>query len=248
MLDLFLSLLGNIGIIALIVFAFERLGIVRVDAAWMVLSFSLFCIYFFTVSKGGNIISIDGLIPHLNWNWGGKIASIFLWIVGLLLLSTLVKGFKLADAGFTWKQRQGSVRPAIIVVIFFLGLQLILSYTLGNGPNYDTEKLLYQALMPGLDEEPMFRGILLYCMSLAVISQRFNLFRVRLNIAGLLLVILFGMLHGLMYSSGEWHLSLMSILITGVYGFILLWLRERTGSLVFPILAHNLVNLAGQFV
>lgn len=248
MLDLFLSLLGNIGIIALIVFALARLGAVRVNLAWMALSFLLFGSYFFTVSKGGNIIPIDALFPHLNWNWGGKIASIFLWIVGLFALNRLVKGFTLADAGFTWQQNPGSVRPAVIAVILFIGLQLTLSYTLGNGPNYDTEKLLFQALMPGFDEEPMFRGILLYCMSLAVITQRFNLFGARLNIAGLLLVILFGMLHGLMYSGGEWHFSLMSILITGSYGFILLWLRERTGSLMFPILAHNLVNLAGQFV
>ncbi|MCU8075916.1 MULTISPECIES: CPBP family intramembrane glutamic endopeptidase [unclassified Shewanella] len=248
MLDLFLSLLGNVGIIVLIVFFFERLGKVNVNIGWMALSFFLFTAYFITVLKGGNIIPLDKLIPDLNWNWGGKVASILLWIVSLFLLKTFVKGVKLADAGFTWKQNLGSVKPAVIVIILFIGLQLILSYSLGNGPNYDTEKLLYQALMPGFDEEPMFRGILLYCISFAVVSQRFNLFGAKLNIAGLLLVILFGLVHGLMYSGGEWQFSLISILITGFYGFILLWLRERTGSLVFPIIAHNLVNLAGQFV
>ena len=35
----------------------------------------------------------------------------------------------------------------------------------------------------------------------------------------------------------------VSILFTCLYGLVFLWLRERTGSLIFPILAHNLVNV-----
>jgi len=32
-----------------------------------------------------------------------------------------------------------------------------------------------------------------------------------------------------------------------VCGFGLLWLRERTGSVVIPIIAHNLINGLGSF-
>ena len=35
----------------------------------------------------------------------------------------------------------------------------------------------------------------------------------------------------------------VSILFTCLYGLVFLWLRERTGSLIFPILAHNLANV-----
>ena len=35
----------------------------------------------------------------------------------------------------------------------------------------------------------------------------------------------------------------VSILFTCLYGLVFLWLRERTGSLIFPLLAHNLVNV-----
>lgn len=40
----------------------------------------------------------------------------------------------------------------------------------GNGPDYDAEELLYQATMPRFDEEPMFRGIIHYTLSLAFVS------------------------------------------------------------------------------
>lgn len=246
--DLFFSLSANVGIIAIVVLVLARIGVLRVNLVWGFISLGLFCAYFITVLKGGSLIPLERLFQELNWNWGGKIASILLWMLVLLLLKLTDNTFKFSDAGFTWKQKTGSVKPATIAVVFFILLQLVLSYLLGNGPNYDAEKLLYQALMPGLDEEPMFRGVLLYCMSLALISARFQFFGAKLNIAGVLLVILFGLVHGLMYSAGEWHFSFISILITGSYGFILLWLRERTGSVVFPIVAHNLVNFAGQFV
>lgn len=35
---------------------------------------------------------------------------------------------------------------------------------------------------------------------------------------------------------------LYDFLLTGVPSFLLLWMRERTGSIVMPILAHNIAN------
>jgi membrane protease YdiL (CAAX protease family) len=130
----------------------------------------------------------------------------------------------------------------------FIILQIVVSLFWSGEPNYDLETLLYQATIPGFDEEPMFRGILLFCISLAIISERYSLGGASINIAGLLLVVLFGLVHGVMFNGGEWHFSFPAILLTGGYGFILLWLRERTGSLVFPILAHNSVNFVGQLI
>jgi len=91
-------------------------------------------------------------------------------------------------------------------------------------------------------------GVLLFCISLPIVSKRYSLASAPINIGGLLLVLLFGLVHGVMFSAGEWYFSFTSILLTGGYGFILLWLRERTGSLVFPILAHNSVNFVGQLI
>jgi hypothetical protein len=248
MLEFFLSVSVHLGFISLLLLILAKMKRVTINSKWAALSLVLFLIYFVVLLTGSEIIPVNKIIPDLNWNWGGKIAGIFLSLVVLFLLMRFNHDFKAADAGFTLKQKTGSCKPAFIVTILFLFLQLILSAFLGDGPDYDVEELLFQALMPGLDEELMFRGLLLYTLSFAIISTRFNILGAQINVAGLLLILLFGLVHGIMYSSGEWYFSLITLLLTGSYGFILLWLRERTGSLIFPIIAHNLVNFSGQFV
>jgi hypothetical protein len=247
-LEFSLSFFSHAGFIFVIVLTLTKMKKVTINLNWGALSLIIFFGYFLAVFTGSELIPVNRIIPDLSFNWGGKITAILLWIVTLFLLIRLNANFKAADAGFRLKQTEGSIKPAVIVTILFVFLQLILSTILGEGPNYDFEQLVFQATIPGFDEEPMFRGLILYTFSLAVISSRINIFGAQINIAGLLLVLLFGLLHGIMYSGGEWHFSIISLSITGVYGFILLWLRERTGSLVFPIIAHNLVNFSGLFV
>lgn len=246
--DLLISIMINVAIVALIAFVLERKGIVKINFVWIMVALALIFLYGVALFNGGKWIPLNDYFTDLQWNWGGKIAAILLWVLALFALCLSQKQFKIAEAGFTFKQHRGAIIPSLVVIMFFIVLQLLLSYTLGNGPDYDAEELWYQATMPGLDEEPMFRGVLLYIVSLAIVSSRINLLGAQINVAGLLLVLLFGLIHGLMYNAGEFHFSLMSMSLTGFYGLILLWLRERTGSLVFPILAHNLVNFAGQFV
>ena len=248
MLEFFLSVSVHVGIIFIIVLILAKLKKVTINSKWAAISLALFFGYFVVLLIGGEIIPIDKIIHDLSWNWGGKIAGVFLWILVLFLLIRFNPNFKAADAGFTLKQKTSSFKPAFIATILFIILQLMLSALLGDGPDYDIEELLFQATMPGLDEEPMFRGIILYTLSLAIISKNYNVLGAKINVAGLLLVVLFGLVHGIIYSTGEWHFSCITIIITGVYGFILLWLREKTGSLIFPIVAHNLVNFSGQFV
>lgn len=247
MLDFGLSFLFHSGIILVIAVTLAKMKKVTINLNWAVLSFILFFGYFLAVFIGSELIPVYKIIPDLSFNWGGKITAILLWMVTLFLLTRLNSNFKAADAGFRLKQTTGSIKPAIIVTILFVFLQLILSVFLSDGPDYDIEKLVFQATIPGLDEEPMFRGLILYMFSLAIVSSRINVYGAQINIAGLLLVLLFGLVHGVMFSGGEWHFSFVSLLITGFYGFILLWLRERTGSLIFPIVAHNLVNFSGVF-
>src|SRR5690606_38722701 len=233
-----------LGIVATIILILKLLGKVEIRWKWLLLSLALFILYFLAIIIG---IPLEPIFGQLSWNWGGKLLAIFLWMFALIATLRLKPGFKMADAGFTFRQHQGSIKPTLIVIVVTLTFHLLLTYALG-GSSYDTEELWFQGLMPGLDEEPMFRGILLYFLTLALISSRINLLGAHLNLAGLLLVIVFGLAHGLQFAGGAWNFSAVSILITGLYGFVLLWIRERTGSLVFPIVAHNAINFLGQFV
>lgn len=246
--DFLFSLSVHIGCLIPFVLILAKMKKVTISPKWAGISYLLFMGYFLAVVMGSSIIPIAKVIPDLSYNWGGKILAILVWLIVLFMFCRVIPNFKLADAGFTLKQQTGSVKPAVIVVILFILLQLILSVLEADGPNLELEGLLFQATMPGLDEEPMFRGLILYTLSLAVASKGFNFFGARINVAGLLITLIFGLAHGVMYSGGEWQFSAVAILITGVYGFILLWLRERTGSLLIPIIAHNLINFSGMFV
>ena len=52
---------------------------------------------------------------------------------------------------------------------------------------------------------------------------------------------LFGVVHGLGWDDGV-QVSVEAMLWAGVPGLVLVWLRERTGSLVLPVVAHDLAN------
>lgn len=246
--DLYLAVFANISVILALVLLLLAFKKVHINLSWSLISLVIFVCYVFALFKGGEVIPLNHLFEEMSWNWSGKIAAIGLWAIVLLALVRFKQGFCLADAGFTFKQNEGSIKPAVITSCLFVVLQAVVSFFWSGSPRVDLETLFYQATMPGFDEEPMFRGVLLFCISLAIVSKRYSIMGAPINLGGMLLVILFGLVHGVMYSSGEWHFSLAAIILTGSYGFILLWLRERTGSLVFPILAHNSVNFIGQLI
>lgn len=83
------------------------------------------------------------------------------------------------------------------------------------------------------------RGLLLLALNEA--------FRGRWQIAGIGLgwggvISTFGLTHALGYSEGAFSFDIMSFAMTGVPALILLWVRERTGSVVWPIILHNFAN------
>jgi membrane protease YdiL (CAAX protease family) len=185
-----------------------------------------------------------GLIPSFigeDWNWIGK---------GLALIITLaiasMPGFGWRRSGLTLRQDRSGIVAALIVSL----LMIVLFTWLALGPNEEptsAETYAYQLTMPGLEEEPFYRGILLLALSEA--------FRGRLRALGidwswgaLLTSILFGLTHAFAFDDGAFSFDLMPFLMTGVPALILVWLRERTGSLLLPILLHNYANSIGHFV
>ena len=86
--------------------------------------------------------------------------------------------------------------------------QIVITLALGGADGVDTEIGFYQATMPGFDEEPMFRGIILLTLSLGIVSNRFNVFGAQLNIAGLVFALLFASVHGVSVATVKFTLLL----------------------------------------
>jgi membrane protease YdiL (CAAX protease family) len=97
--------------------------------------------------------------------------------------------------------------------------------------------------MPGLEEEPFYRGILLFALDQA--------FRGRVRVLGVdwgwgavLSCALFGLAHALSYHRGQFAFDPLTMALTSLPSFIAVWMRLRSGSLVFPVLLHNFGNSA----
>src|SRR5690606_186112 len=99
--------------------------------------------------------------------------------------------------------------------------------------------------MPGIEEELFYRGVLLLALDQAF-RARWRVLGVSIGWGGVLSSVAFGLIHAFAYRAGDASFDLSTFLMTGGPAVLLLWLRVRTGSLVAPVLAHNLVN--GAFV
>lgn len=177
----------------------------------------------------------------LHWNWIGKI---FVIVAALAFLS--ISGFGREDVGLTWRQRPGSVIPALGMVALLCGIAWIDEALLADGTSLASETLMFQASMPGLDEELVFRGILFALLSNAFAGSGVEQGNGRLW-GGIFVTAFFAAGHALFVVDGSVRMDWHALLVTGTLGAGFMWLRVRTNSLVLPVVAHNLCNFGGLF-
>ncbi|MCU0764830.1 MAG: CPBP family intramembrane metalloprotease [Burkholderiaceae bacterium] len=171
----------------------------------------------------------DGL-PQRGWNWSGHLLALA-GMVGLAALLTSRAGLAPRELGFA---RPTGLRTAVAVCAAALLLSLPLQVvTAGRPAPMTAEGWLFVALAPGLVEEVAFRGVLLAAAERAAPSSR-QVAGVRVSLGAALLTAAFVGLH-------ESGVGLLTSVLPGA--LLYLWLRLRTGSVLAPIVAHNLWNL-----
>ena len=167
------------------------------------------------------------------WNWSGALLALSgtLWIGTLLVRRG---GLTWSEMGFTWAQRRDSLLPALGVAFAALSMQVLLTIGSRYAPApVSPETWGYQATLPGLVEETIFRGVLLALLDRAFPARSLVL-GAPLGWGGAVVTLGFVLLHPLTAS------SLLAVLPPAV---LYLWLRARTGSLVLPVLVHNSWNM-----
>jgi uncharacterized protein len=168
------------------------------------------------------------------WNWSGLLLALAgaLWVASMLARHA---DLSWREMGFTWVQRPGSLRPAVGVSAATLALNLLLM-RLSHFRLADValETWIYQATLPGLVEEAVFRGVLLALLDRAFVARK-EVFGAPIGWGGAVVTLVFLALHGI--GPG----TLLGVMPAAL---LYLWLRARTGSLVMPIAVHNLWNLS----
>jgi len=249
MVDLLIPLCAYIAIMLLLCLALSRLRLIKIQLNWTLTAIALFVGYFLSPHILNTLFLLEDLFKPLSWPWPNKLLAISFSLLSLLALYFFKTDFKMSDAGFTLKQKPNSLIPALKMLLLLLACRFVFSSLFGGDDgSTDPEELLFLATMPGLDKETLYRGILLYVLSQAIISARYLMYGAQVNIAGLLLVLLFALVNGLVWQYSQWSIFYISIIFSTTYGLALLWLREKTGSLLFPILAHNSTVFLGQLL
>lgn len=169
-----------------------------------------------------------------DWNWTGKLLS-------LVLSALAIAAFRLSPAavGLTFRQRHATI--GLIALVFFIAWGACLGLVFRPGAP-DAETLVFQATMPGLSEELVYRGIA-PALLLGLIRQKAPGEGIPWAVI-LATSAIFGVWHGLRYADGKFGFDAMSALFPLIGSIPGGWLRFKTGSLLFPVLAHSLANLA----
>lgn len=250
MTDMLITVGSHMGTIFLLVLLVAAIGGQRLNWPALVCAFAAFGTYISAVFFGDSVLQIPELKPvkdllaQSNWNWAGKVVALCATVTMAVVTSFVVPG-ALSRMGFTVRQVPGSFLPALAMATAVIGGCIAMEITLNDGQELSTDRLLYQSIMPGLDEEPLFRGLLPFLLALGLGGNEKRVWHI--GTGGFLATVLFGVGHGLAYQEGAFVFAGIPIIVTGLIGLSLLWIRERTGSLVLPIIVHNVINVSMGF-
>ena len=235
------GIIGIAGVVTLLLVVGGAMGLARRDQfslKWLVVAAGLVILNDVMLTRGYG--GLPELLPAAHWNWQGKI---------LALLATLAiaasPAFGWRRSGLTIRQAQGSLARclpvALLYCLFFAGL----AYILPNDPP-TTETVAFQLTMPGIEEEAFYRGILLFALDRAFLA-RWRFLGIDWGWGALLSCALFGLAHAFGYAHGSFSFDPLTMALTALPALIAVWLRLRTGSVLLPILLHNIGNALALF-
>lgn len=97
----------------------------------------------------------------------------------------------------------------------------------------------FELLLVGICEETLFRGFLLGVLeALSPSRVRFGGFSI--STAGITIAVIFALAHANNFAIDPWPVALGQQIYALALGILYVWLRERSGSLLAPILTHSL--------
>jgi membrane protease YdiL (CAAX protease family) len=184
---------------------------------------------------------LPDLFPAAHWNWQGKATAL-----AVTLAVAALPAFGWRRAGLTLAQARGSLVGAIPVALLYCGVFVALALVFPSGKG-TVEETAFQLTMPGLEEEPFYRGVLLLALDRAF-AGRVRLLGVEWGWGAVLSCALFGLAHAFGFSGGHFSFDPMIMALTALPSFIAVWLRLRTGSLLLPVVLHNFGNAISLLV
>lgn len=185
---------------------------------------------------GAPVVYDVAQVPGANWNWTGKFLGLA-WTLAFIALGPL----SWREVGLTLRQRPGSTLPAALVTFVLFALGAAIGAVFGSGGPFRAETVAYQLTMPGLAEELVYRGLFLALLHRAVPSDSES---AAFWWPAAITTLAFALTHSPNLDGGRVMFDFLPFLYPLIVGAAFAWLRERTGSLTWPVVAHNVSNTA----
>jgi CAAX protease family protein len=179
-----------------------------------------------------------GPFASLQWNWQGKLLEVA-WV---LVVVAVTRGLSLRDIGVTAPLRPGWGGP--LLVVGGVTLLLPLAFTLlGARDSLTVEGWWFQATMPGIAEELVFRGVLLELCDRAL-GRPWRIAGADVGWGAIVTAVIFAAGHAIAVDrSGALHVEPLFAAGPLVGSLLAGWARSRLGSLAPLIILHNASNL-----
>jgi uncharacterized protein len=236
------GLIGISGILFFLLLAGAAIGMLdrrRFVANWLLVAVLLVAV------NDALLTRFYGTLPDVladsDWNWQGKLLA----LAATLAIAAL-PAFGWRRIGLTLEQAPGSLKAALSVAALYCAFFLALALAFPNDPP-TAEGIAFQLTMPGLEEEPFYRGLLLFALYRAF-TGRVRLLGVDWGWGAVFSCLLFGLAHGFGYSDGHFSFDPLTMALTALPSFIAVWVTLRTGSLLLPVVMHNFGNLVFMLV
>jgi hypothetical protein len=173
------------------------------------------------------------------WNWSGKV---FALLFSFICIACLKHKLPKDKVGLTAVFKVGSFKPALIFTICYLSIICAGSFFFqGKLPHsMDRQDILWNTtIIPDFSEELMERGILLVLLN-NIFDKKWIFFGAKVGPGLIFICLLFGLEHGLFVNhSFEFTFIPFDFFRTFfVSALAFTWLKERTGNLIFPTIAH----------
>lgn len=144
------------------------------------------------------LLSDQILFNGQQWNWVGKSVSL---IIALAVISNF-RPLSQREFGLTRKFTLSEARPLLLICLVYFVLRIFLYIVSIDGYiSFDIETVLFQATLPGLEEEVVFRGFLLTILNHVFVRSRWRLANVSFGWAAIITSVLFGLVHGISIES-----------------------------------------------
>lgn len=211
-----------------------------------------FLLLFITIFLADTYLQIlsKQLIPDflgLKFAWIGKFLSL---VLSLSVIYFVSKDDRKAIGFTTFSNSKSQVKYGILVFLGFLTFDFIFKFILfPKGGEFDLETFVFQATMPGLTEEILFRGIYLWIFD-KVFLPNWNYKGITFGWSFVIVTLLFGVAHGVVLTSDyQFKFDIITIVyLTLISSFSVGILRKFSGNLIYSVVGHNVINVMNAII